>query len=159
VNCGETGNFLEANLFGGTTGFVFKGEGQWDGSQQIVGLHVNGVMITKKYILGLVQECSKQKPNQDKILPLVTGRRKYVPPRDVRIMSTVQTTDAQMDVVSLGNDMVLVPGGLCGVRFLGLKPKKLALDSVDESPASQGQEALPTNRRRSAQLAVTADAR
>ena len=162
VNCGETGNFLEANLFGGVTGFAFKGKGQWSGSpgQQIVGLHVNGVMITKKYIMGLVEECNKQIPNQNKILPVVTCRCKYVPPRDVRIMSTVQSMDAQMDIVSLSNGMVLVPGGLCGVRFLGLKPKKLVLDSVAESPASQGQEALPTHRRRSGQLAVkAADAR
>jgi hypothetical protein len=161
VNGGETGDFLERNLFGGTTGFAFKGKGQWNGrpGQKIVGLHVNGVMISKKYILGLVEECNKQKPNQDKILPVVTCRRKYVPPRDVRIMSTVQSTDEQMDIVTLNNGVVLVPGGLCGVRFLGLKPKKLALDSVAESPSSQGQEALPTHCRRSAQLAVKADAR
>jgi hypothetical protein len=163
VNGGETGDFLERNLFGGTTGFAFKGEGQWNGNpgQQIVGLHVHGVLITKKYILGLVEECNKQEPHQDtsKILPVVTCRRKYVPPWNVRIMSTVKSTDEQMDIVTLNNGVVLVPGGLCGVRFLGLKPKKLALDSVAESPASQGQEALPTHGRRSAQPAVQADAR
>ena len=159
VNCGETGDYLEANLFGGTTGFIFKGKGQWNGSQQIIGLHVNGVMISKKYIRGLVKECKKQEPNTDQILPMVTSRRKYVPPKDVRIMSTGRSTDAQMDIVSLSRDIVLVPGGLCGVRFLGLKPKKLALDSVAEPSASQGQEGLPANRRRKTQLAVKADTR
>ena len=74
-------------------------------------------------------------------------------------MSTAKSTDEQMDIVTLNNGVVLVPGGLCGVSFLGLKPKKLALDSVAESPASQGQEARPTHGRRSAQLAVKADAR
>jgi hypothetical protein len=147
---GETGNFVELHIFGGVVSFGYRGEGRWDGSQKIIGLFINGRKISQCYIVDLISECAKRKPDPVRILPVIMGAAQYKLGTDERIQSAAAADDGggEPDFISLGDGCFLVSENRCGVRFIGTQPTRLNFDAAVDVPALSGGSGRAAKRRR-----------
>ena len=128
---GESGRYAERIIMGGELGLIHKSPKVWNGTQEVVGIHVDSARILDSYIAHVCSECRRDRPNYVSLLPVAHGARPFCAPRGTHVLSAPPHLPPAEESFDLDepqpceDDCFMMHGGLCCVHLL---PRPIALD-------------------------------